>query len=261
MFRFYDDDRNGFLTPNELVDIVWDLYTADIQNDRVAIQQMLEKIVIEKYYHRPYNQFDQSNLYGHWGQTNTKGDWRNYRFNPYQMHKMQKFGYEFKRPVNNFQNIGMSSDFSQGGFGGNQQSSLGNFGQQSQGMYGGNTGGSGFGGQMQMGGMQNGQMTYGSGVVQTGGVIDMTGRSQMGMGGGMGMGMGMGQQGMGMNMNMGMGGGMGMNMGMGQQGMGMGGMGMNQGMGMGMGQQGMGMGGMGMNQGMGMGQQGGIFHI
>lgn len=46
MFRFYDDDRNGFLTPNELVDIVWDLYTADVQNDRVAIQQMLEKIIV-----------------------------------------------------------------------------------------------------------------------------------------------------------------------------------------------------------------------
>lgn len=55
LFRFYDDDRNGFLTPNELVDIVWDLYTADVQNDRVAIQQMLEKIIIEKYYNRPYN--------------------------------------------------------------------------------------------------------------------------------------------------------------------------------------------------------------
>jgi len=71
-----------------LVDIVWDLYTSDVQNDRVAIQQMLEKIILQKYYNRSYNQFDSSNLYGHWGQTNTKGDWRNYRFNPYQMNKM-----------------------------------------------------------------------------------------------------------------------------------------------------------------------------
>jgi hypothetical protein len=62
-------------------------------NDRVAIQQMLEKIIIEKYYNRNYNQFDSSNLYGRWGKTNTKGDWRNYRFNDYQMGKMKKFGY------------------------------------------------------------------------------------------------------------------------------------------------------------------------
>lgn len=28
LFRYYDDDRNGFLTANEIVDVVWDLYTS-----------------------------------------------------------------------------------------------------------------------------------------------------------------------------------------------------------------------------------------
>ena len=41
LFRFYDDNRSGFLTPDEIVDVVWDIYTSDIMNDRVAFQQML----------------------------------------------------------------------------------------------------------------------------------------------------------------------------------------------------------------------------
>ena len=170
---------------------------------------MLEKIIIEKYYNRPYNQFNNQYLYGHWGQTNTKGDWRNYRFNPYQMHKMQKFGYEFQRPTNNFQNVGMSSDFSQSGFG--QQGGFmqqGGYGQQ-----GGFVQQGGFGGQGMMM-QQPGQVSYGNGVVQMGGVVNLSGGNMGGMG---------------MNQGMGMGG-MGMNMGMDQQNMGMG-MGMNQNMG------------------------------
>lgn len=27
LFKFYDDDRNGFLTPNEMNDVVWDIYS------------------------------------------------------------------------------------------------------------------------------------------------------------------------------------------------------------------------------------------
>jgi hypothetical protein len=41
LFRFYDDDRNGFLTPNEIVEVAWDIYTSDVMNDRTSIQQML----------------------------------------------------------------------------------------------------------------------------------------------------------------------------------------------------------------------------
>jgi hypothetical protein len=57
-------------------DVVWDIYTNDVMNDRIAYQQMLEKIIIIKLYNRPYNNFDNNNLYGRWGQTNTKGNWR-----------------------------------------------------------------------------------------------------------------------------------------------------------------------------------------
>jgi hypothetical protein len=56
-------------------DIVWDIYTNDVMNDRIAYQQMLEKILIIKLYNRAYNNFDTNNLYGRWGQTNTKGNW------------------------------------------------------------------------------------------------------------------------------------------------------------------------------------------
>ena len=76
LFKYYDDDRNGFLTPNEMNDVVWDIYTNQIMNDRIAYQQMLEKIIITKLYNRPYNNFDTNNLYGRWGQNNTKGNWR-----------------------------------------------------------------------------------------------------------------------------------------------------------------------------------------
>jgi len=64
-------------------------------NDRVALQQMLEKILVIKYYNRMYGAFDQRNLYGHWGSTNPKGDWKNYRFNDYQLNTMRQFGYDF----------------------------------------------------------------------------------------------------------------------------------------------------------------------
>lgn len=60
-------------------------------NDRTAIQQMIEKIIVEKIFNRNYNDFNNDYLYGRWGRTNTKGNWRNYRFNPYQMEKMKKF--------------------------------------------------------------------------------------------------------------------------------------------------------------------------
>lgn len=72
-------------------------------NDRIAYQQMLEKIVLEKFYNRPYSPFNTKNLYGRWGKTNTKGDWRNYRFNPYQMDQMKAYGYNFQKPQSNFE--------------------------------------------------------------------------------------------------------------------------------------------------------------
>lgn len=100
LFRFYDDDRNGFLTPDELLDVVWDLYTSDIQNDRVAYQQMLEKVLVTKLYSRHYNEFNKNNLFGKWGKTNNKGDWKNYRFNDYQMTQMKSLGYEFNKGGN-----------------------------------------------------------------------------------------------------------------------------------------------------------------
>lgn len=67
-------------------------------NDRTAVQQMLEKIIVEKIYNRPYNSFDTKNLYGRWGKTNAKGNWKNNRFNSYQLHKMNKFGFNPQKP-------------------------------------------------------------------------------------------------------------------------------------------------------------------
>lgn len=97
LFRFYDDNRSGFLTHDELGDVVWDIYTSDVQNDRVAYQQMLEKVLLTKLYSRSYNDFNTKNLFGKWGKANNKGDWKNYRFNDYQMKKMTKFGYDFNK--------------------------------------------------------------------------------------------------------------------------------------------------------------------
>lgn len=54
LFRFYDDNKSGFLTADELTDVVWDIYTSDIQNDRVAYQQLLEKVLVTKLYSRSY---------------------------------------------------------------------------------------------------------------------------------------------------------------------------------------------------------------
>ena len=107
-------------------------------NDRTAIQQMLEKIVVEKLYNRPYNNFDTNNLYGRWGKTNSKGNWKNNRFNSYQVHKMNKFGFKPNPPpkvevINQYnqsstlnlsgQQGGFQGGFQQGGFqqGGFQQ--------------------------------------------------------------------------------------------------------------------------------------------
>lgn len=97
MFRFYDDNKSGFLSPDELTDVVWDIYTSDIQNDRVAYQQLLEKVLVTKLYSRHYQEFDRKNLFGKWGRNNNNGDWKNYRFNDYQMNKMKKLNYDFSK--------------------------------------------------------------------------------------------------------------------------------------------------------------------
>ena len=85
------------MTEDELADVVWDIYTSDIQNDRVAYQQLLEKVLVTKLYSRHYEEFDNRKLYGKWGRSNTTGDWKNYRFNDYQMNKMKKLGYDFQK--------------------------------------------------------------------------------------------------------------------------------------------------------------------
>ena len=97
LFRFYDDNRSGYLTPDELTDVVWDIYSSDIQNDRLAYQQLLEKVLVTKLYSRHYREFDRKNLFGKWGKSNNSGDWKNYRFNDYQMKEMKNYGYDFEK--------------------------------------------------------------------------------------------------------------------------------------------------------------------
>lgn len=70
-------------------------------NDRVALHQMLEKVIVQKYYNRMYGQFDQKYLYGRWGCNNSKGNWRDRRFNEYQLQEMRGFGYDFNFGRNN----------------------------------------------------------------------------------------------------------------------------------------------------------------
>lgn len=81
LFMYYDDNGNGMMTPDEIVDVVWDIYSNDIQNDRASIQQMLEKLLIEKLYNRPYG-VQGGFMYGNWGMDRKmmgEGGWRKNR--------------------------------------------------------------------------------------------------------------------------------------------------------------------------------------
>mgnify|MGYP000889904211 CR=1 FL=1 len=153
LFMYYDDDGNGRMTPNEVIDMVWDAYSSDIQNDRASIQQMLEKVIIEKLYHRPYG-VNGGFTYGNWG-----------------LEKMGTGGWR-KQRQNMFGGYMQGGNMGQGGGFGNQN---GNFG--------GNMGGMNIQGGMNMqGGMNRGMKNQG-GFNNQAGFNNQGGFNNMGQGG------------------------------------------------------------------------------
>ena len=65
--------------------MVWDIYTGEIMNDRIVVQQMMEKLFVEKLYNRPYQMMEHKFFCAKWGRNNIKGHWKNSRFNAYQL--------------------------------------------------------------------------------------------------------------------------------------------------------------------------------
>lgn len=211
LFLYYDDDGNGRMTPNEVIDMVWDVYSCDIQNDRASIQQMLEKVIIEKLYNRPYG-VNGGFGYGNWGleKMGTGGGWRKHRqnmFGGYMQGGNMGQGGGFGG-----QNRNMNAMNMQGANFSNQQGSFNNQGFQNQGVnnFGGLNNQGRFNGAGQ-GGFNNGNQGGFNNVGQGG-------FNNVGQGGFNNVGQGafnMQSQGLTISMN-GMGsGGMGMNMGMG----------------------------------------------